>query len=810
MSTPSAIGPRVRLVLAGAAAASMTAYCVCRMQVTTDITHFLPAGSDHRLAELSRALSDSTLTRTLILSIGGGDPVAIRAAATSLAAELSAHPEVAWVERGPTAELAQSVYRLYGARLSFFISERPEEELPRAFSDEALRRSARSLKQQLSLPTSPLLSRMAGADPLQWFPAILRRFEQARTGQSLDVEGDQLVTRDRRHALVFLGTRHSPFNSQAQAPLLADIARAFERLNRRAGGSLMLERGGVAPIAVDAEQRMRRDLTRISLASSLGVVLLFLGLFGSVWMIVLAFLPVIAGALVATTTGLLLFGKLHAITLTIGSTLIGVAIDYPILLLTHRVLSPQDSPAQVIRRVWIGIFLGGLTTAAGFAALAWTSFPGVREMAVTSGVGIAGALAATRFVLPPLLSRRPSHAPRLQRGAAVLAGTLGWLGRRRSVHVVSLTAIGLTCAIGLPRLRWVDSLAALNAAEASVIAETDRVRARVSGMDEGRFVIATARDEEHALRINDQIAARLDLAQRGGDLEGWTSLHAFLWSADLQRRNRASVMASPDLFDRARAALVQEGFRPAAFAAFQSAIDPVGSASGASGASGGPGAASAVEPLRLGDLQASPLAAMVRPFTVKVGEEIGILTFVRGVKRPAALDALVAGLPGARAFDQAAFLNQTYARFRVQILEALGGHLIVILLILKLRYRRWTGTLAAFWPAVLAASTTLALFGVAGVTTNLFHVMSLLLVLSMAIDYGVFLVESARTSTSSGATLMSLVASCATALLSFGMLALSTTPALRAIGLTTGVGILLSLVLAPLALVLTRVTVART
>ena len=50
-------------------------------------------------------------------------------------------------------------------------------------------------------------------------------------------------------------------------------------------------------------------------------------------------------------------------TLAIGSTLIGVAIDYPILLLAHRMLSPGESAESVVRRVWMGIFLGGITTA---------------------------------------------------------------------------------------------------------------------------------------------------------------------------------------------------------------------------------------------------------------------------------------------------------------------------------------------------------------------------------------------------------------------------------------------------------------
>ena len=113
-------------------------------------------------------------------------------------------------------------------------------------------------------------------------------------------------------------------------------------------------------------------------------------MFGSLRSVVLAFLPVVGGALASITVALLLFGQVHGLTLAIGSTLIGVAIDYPILLLTHRVLAPDESPDQALDRVWMGALMGGVTTAAGFIALTWTSFPGVREMAVASAVGHAG------------------------------------------------------------------------------------------------------------------------------------------------------------------------------------------------------------------------------------------------------------------------------------------------------------------------------------------------------------------------------------------------------------------------------------
>jgi predicted exporter len=783
---------RRRLVAAAALAVAMAVYCALRLQVTTDITHFLPAGSDHRLAQLSRQLADSALTRTMILSVEspeGSDPAALRRAAAALAERLSHHPEVAWIQRGPTDQLAEAVYALYAPRLAYFFSERPEAEAGAALSDDGLDRAARALKRQLALPLAPLLTRMAGADPLQWFPAILHRLERAQTG-GLEVDGDQLVTRDHRHAIIFLGTRHSPFDSGAQAPLLAEIASAFTEVDRQAGGGLRLERGGVAPIALDAEKRIRHDLTQITALSTGGVVLLFLLLFGSLRAVVLALLPIVAGALTATTLGILLFGKVHGMTLAIGSTLIGVAIDYPILLLTHRVLAPAEPPESVVRRIWIGILLGGLTTAAGFAALAWTSFPGVREMAVTSAAGILAALAVTRYVLPPLLGRRVPRAPILWRGSVFTGRAIEWLAGARWFRLALLAAVALVCAVGLPRLRWLDSLAALNAADPGLKAETDSVRARVSSMEEGRFVIATAPDEEQALRINDQVALRLEAAARAGVIEGMVSLHAFVWSADLQRRNRAALAAAPELGRRTLAALQRQGFRPQSFAAFAGAADALG-------------APPAVAPLRLGDIQGSALAPLVRPFVVKVGDEVGLLTFLRGVKRPAELAADLASLPGALYFDQASFLDETYARFRVQTLQAVGVGLVLILLVLQIRYRRWRSTLGALLPAVLAASTTMAVLGLAGVATNLLHVLSLLMVLSMGADYGIFLIESPETA-ASGPTFMSLIASCATSILSFGLLALSSTPALRAIGLTTAIGLLLSLLMAPLALVLAR------
>jgi predicted exporter len=87
---------------------------------------------------------------------------------------------------------------------------------------------------------------------------------------------------------------------------------------------------------------------------------------------------------------------------------------------------------------------------------------------------------------------------------------------------------------------------------------------------------------------------------------------------------------------------------------------------------------------------------------------------------------------------------------------------------------------------------------------NVASAVSLLVVLGMGVDYGIFAVDCSTRAGSQGATLSSLLVSCVTSVFVFGVLALSEQPVLRAIGLTTGVGVMLALTLAPIALALAR------
>ncbi len=767
--------------------AALAAYSARNLHVSTDITHFLPEGEDRSLAELSRQLTRSALARTTILSVEAPTRAAAIAGARALGEALRGNPEIASLRGHPAEDIAERAFALLFPHRYQLLYDRPEQDWPARLTDRGIASGAERLKAQLASPAGFLLGRIATQDPLLAFPSLMRRLDAMNAG-GLEVVDGQFVTRSGCCAILFLETVHSAFDGGAQGPLLAAIAAAFDRVDRANGGNLHLEASGLNLFTVDAQRIVRRDLDRISGISTAALLLLLFVLFRSPRIVLLAFVPLVAGLVAAVAASTAVFGEIHALTLAFGSTLIGVCIDYPLHFLNHHSLLPSSTgPRGTRRRIAWALVLGALTTLAGFAALGWTSFPGMRELAVFATTGICAALATTWWVLPALSARVPPRSPvgrSFARGASRIVarwkrgGLLPWLLPAAAVATV---------VVGLPRVRWSDDPELLTRLDDKLQAEDAHVRSQVSRMDAGRLVLATGPDAATALAADDRVAAALTAARSSGLLDDFSSLHALLFSPQLQRRNDSVLRADPSAPERVVSGLATAGFRPLAFEPF---LDDF--------------AHPPPQPLTLAAVSQSPLGDLVRPFVADLGGQTGILTFVRGVHSPDALRRLVDAIPGAHYFDQQEFIGRTYARVRERTLEAVTAGLLAMFVLVFLKYRSARRTLAAGLPAVLAAATTLAILGLLGVTANLLHVVALLFVVSAGEDYAVFLIESSVDPAWLEASAVSVALCCFAAVLGFGLLGLSEMPALRAVGLTTGVGVLLSLALAPTALLIAR------
>jgi predicted exporter len=778
---------RVAFVLSFAVLLAMGVFVQRRFAITTDIRSLLPGDDDQEALSLVQNVAESELGRTMVLTLGAPDTSAViratRAFETALRDDAVVSHLLAAIDGGPKDGTEQAIYALYHPRRLAFLAA-DAAGVQRALTPEALTRAAEALRDELGNAMSPLIGRVAPSDPLQILPRLFRRLEREQGG-NLRIEEGRFLTRDGRFGVLFLRSKARGFDSAAQAPLLAGISRVFTALNRAHGGVLTLDQSGVNRFAVKAEGAIKHDMELVSTLSMAGLGLLMFGLFRSVRLLLVAAIPLGAGMLTGISVCLLLYGRVHGITLAFGASLLGVALDYVEHLYCHHAVAPHpEGPAATLRAIGPSLITGAATTLVGFVALGGSGFRGLQEVAVFSSCGLLAALVTTFTMLPALLPRtvRPvALRARIVQGMGALFVALS--RHRRLLWVLPGVAL-VVCALGLPRLSMSKDTT-LGQLDAALLVEDERVRNRVARYEQMRFVLVTGKSDEAALEANDAVYAALAAAQDAGEIGGYRNVAAFLPSAAQQQRVAEAARAALGDGDALLLRFAEAGFRPEGFAPFAAALHEA-----------------SPSPLTFEALAASALSPMVLPFRITLTQGTGFLTFLERIKDPVAFGKRIAALPHAHFLDQQAQLARGHALYQERTLALVLWGVLGVFLLLLLRYRSLRITLAAFLPSALAAALTLATLGLSGRALDLVGLSALLMVISMGVDYGVFLADADHSEEERNIALLSVFLAASTTVLGFGLLALSRHPMLSMIGTTATVGMVSCMLLSPTTLIL--------
>ena len=181
---------------------------------------------------------------------------------------------------------------------------------------------------------------------------------------------------------------------------------------------------GRPAFAAQIAGQMRRDLTLMTLVAVALIAAAFWLFYRSVvpllWILALQGLSVLAALIAARV----LFAELNVIGLAFAAILLGVGMDYCILVYHHFARGERLASAHwpMLRR---GIWLSAWTTASAFGVLYFASFPALRQLAVLVAVGLLATAFFATTLLARWLDRRPPALPAwLARGAAVAAGGL--------------------------------------------------------------------------------------------------------------------------------------------------------------------------------------------------------------------------------------------------------------------------------------------------------------------------------------------------------------------------------------------------
>ncbi|UYG06902.1 MMPL family transporter [Halomonas sp. M4R1S46] len=606
-----------------------------------------------------------------------------------------------------------------------------------------------------------LFSPAAPADPVADPFGLLDRWLAARDTSPVQARDGLLAVSDggRPQALLVGHLAASPYDLAAQRSLTTALE-AFRADHPEA----RLRRSGLVFHAAAGARQARSEITTIGLGALAGLLGVLLAVFRSPRAIAQMLLPLATGLLLALPLTLLLFGRLHLLTLAFGASLIGIAIDYALHLQCRRAVQGRDFRLSPLLPA---LGLGLASSLVAYLAQALTPMPGLRQMAVFAALGLAGAWLTVVLWLPRLrLAASPTTA-RLAQGWWHRTGPRGGLSPR-------LALVGLLLVVGLVtwRLDTDDSLALLNPSPADLLDE-ERALQGLLGRDTGRrYLLVTAADEPRLLERLERLGAILDRwRDQGADF----AVHNLADSVPSPARQAADLKRVRRLYGEPLAELVaRAGLPPRTLDRARARLE-------------------AVPVLGVEAWLASPAGRHQRRLWLgETADGVTALLLLTDLPAGAAgetldarLRALADARPGVTYVDRAARLGRLLGELRGQIAGWLGGALALLALGLAWRYRG--DTWRVLTPPLGGVLGVLGVYALAGIPLNVFSQLGLLLVLGIGLDAGIFGAEAEGRM----ATWLAISLSTLTSLLAFGLLAFSATPALHYLGLSCLIGLAL-------------------
>ena len=777
---------------------------ITQMHLDSDLLNMLP-GKFHSVEGLRIYDRDFAQTRELTFALLSQpqDVEKLEEFAPVFAERLR---QQSWCERvlaGSPMETPDGIRDLQSIAVPLLLNlESPAfEEAMSILQPQKIRERLHRLREQIEAG-SPRPQFELAFDPLGLIAPALKPFAESNA-----LEEEQPLASPDRTMRVFLVVTNQPSLSAFECQRLMRTVNAFRvpALAGWDGGPLEVLVTGRAAYVSEISLSMRYDILA-TLGSSVLLVgsIFFVGfrrwmpLFGMAFSLLLS-------CLAALALGLLMFGRLSMMAVAFSAILVGLGVDFAILIFGRYQQARIDGEAHeqaiatAVAKLGRAVFFGALTTAVGFMALVLSGTMGFSQLGVLIAIGIffAGFFMCTILFLFVGEQQAPVRHDWLfelvrkyvrrsvQRPAPMLIGA--------GTILLLLSAIGFS---PVPPLRLDASTRSLEPKNSRAGHALQTILHKMPTRWEPVLTIVRAHDRQQLHDSWQKISAQWTELQRDGKIKSFSTPAALCLSPKSMQQNRERLSTID--FEAARQTLPEtldaEGFSRDAFAAAFTLLDQLQRVTDRN----------ALLPDWRDRLpkNSSWWFLVERYFAHDPLLTTGFVTTNEPVTTRSQTEMLARDLPAAAGvpmilsgWSYALADLLPWSRRQLLIISALMAMFDVSLLAILYRdLRLWLIQVVtlAFGIGAMVASMKLL-----HIDLNLLNVLAFRLVLAIGVDYGIYVVlvwqRARQLEHDVAGVLKPVVLAGLTAVSGFGSLGLARNPSLSGLGIACAIGIFWSL-----------------
>ena len=270
---------------------------------------------------------------------------------------------------------------------------------------------------------------------------------------------------------------------------------------------------------------------------------------------IILFMPTVFGAVLSIALLYLLRTKISAISLGIGSVLLGVTLDYALHILTH--IRNGNPIKDLYKEVAPSILMSSLTTAAAFLCLLFLKSQALQDLGIFAAVSVIGASVFALLFIPQVYK----YSSRLKSGHTIL-DRLAAFDFHKSKWVIGMILILAAISIfTYNKVVFNKDIAKLNYEPQHLTEARLHLDALTDINSKSVYLATYGADLENVLRHNDDQHRKLLKLKDAGEILDFSSVGALVQSKESQadKIEMWKRFWNPETVDSLRKNLVETG-----------------------------------------------------------------------------------------------------------------------------------------------------------------------------------------------------------------------------------------------------------
>ena len=759
---------------------------VQNLRFEEDITKLIPVDKEN--AVYQKVLNTVNFADKIIINISRdtkASPQDLVDAANALSDSLATlQPDYIAQIQGKIAEdnIDSTLLFVYN-HLPLFLEPKDYQTIQRKLNKDSIEAITLANYKSLISPSGIISRETILRDPLGLTFMALKNLRQSGLNSDFIVENGYVMSEDKQHILLFLSLATETNETKKNTLFVQELNRMVNTVNQSFQDKIKVSAFGSTLVAVANANQIKTDI-QFTVGIALTLLLLILIVFYRKFYIpIILFIPTLFGGLLAMAILCLVRQEISAISLGIGSVLLGITIDYSLHILTH--IRSNNDPKELYKEITQPVLMSSFTTALAFMCLLFLSSQALQDLGLFAAVSVLGASFFALLFIPQVYKERLASKKQqtvLDKVAAYPLHQTKW--------IVALLAFFLSVSLfTYHKVKFNKDIASLNFEPVHLKQAEAQLDQLTNSQSKSIYLVTYGVTEEDALQKNDKVFQRLQKLKDDGEILRFNSVGGIVNSKAAQREKikEWNTFWTSQQKDSVSSLLIASsaplGFKATTFNTFYEHLN-------SSFTTQEPEAFSTLKLIDPNDFISSKEGMATVSSLVKVEHA-----------KASQLENAFKDIPNTVTIDRQQTSERFLGHLKSDFNHLMQYSLVVILLLLLVFYRSVSLTLVTAIPICLTWLLTIGIMGILGLQFNIFNIIISTFIFGLGIDYSIFVTNGMLHHYRTGEDILktyktSIILSVITTILGIGVLIFAKHPALHSVSTISVIGILSALVIA--------------